>query len=129
MKSLAIAIASLGLAIGAAEPAAAETVGTIEKVLRGKIPVFDENLKEAGRIDGKKIRKNHPVTGVKGSGYLKVSVDGRTLFVRRADVKFNGPATCKQSAESRRSNSRVASGTPGMRAGAGSGGVCVPVNR
>ncbi|ABC64830.1 hypothetical protein [Erythrobacter litoralis] len=117
------------MAVSQSTPVLAQAVGHIEKVLRTKIPIYDANSKVVRRAPKSEFEDDHPVTALKGNSLLEIRLNNETVYVRRADVRFNGPATCKLTAESRRSSRGFAVGTPGIKAGAGSGGVCVPIKR
>ena len=122
--------ALLGLVAVMATASVSAKEGEITKYLRGVLPVFDADGTEIKRVRANSLPKTLDVVGYNDLGYLGVSIEGSTVYLRRADVLFDGPATCKLSAQSQRSSLGKAAGTPGMRAGAGaSGNPCVPVKK
>lgn len=107
--------------------ATAEENGKITKYLRGFTPIFDESGKEIERVDSKKLPKNIEVIGAAANGNLRIDWAGRKVFLRRADIAYDGPPPCELSVESRVSGmGKAGASVPGMRAGAGSSGkACV----
>lgn len=124
-------IFAIALAVSVPSVVLAEKEGVIEQFMRISTPVFDENGKEIERIESKKLPKTVVVEGFSKNGNLKAVINGRVVYFRRGDVKFNGPPTCVLSAESHRMAGMTAGGEPiGAKAGAGSSGkACIPVGR
>ena len=125
-----VVTAALGAAMVFSGSAVSAQQGQITKLLRSTVPVFDASGAEVKRVKKNDVSTPLEVSDFNELGYLEVTLDGRKVYLRRADVLYNGPATCKLSAESQRTSRGNAAGTPGMRAGAGSSGkACVPVKK
>lgn len=124
---------AIALAVSFPSAAFAKGNGVIERFTRLSTPVFDASGNEVERIDSKKLPQSVAVEGFSSSGNLKVTINGRTMYFRRGDVKFNGPPTCTVSPEVIRGPEGQILGASatrgGAKAGAGSGdGQCIPVN-
>jgi hypothetical protein len=94
MFKASFALMALTLAI--ILPAAALAGGTLTKILRPTVHVFDANGQPAGTLDASSVKVPAPIVAMGMGGSVGISHDGKVVFLRGLDVQTTGvTATCK----------------------------------
>jgi hypothetical protein len=90
--------ASLALVLAIMLPAAAlaAPAGTVTKILRPQVHVFDDHGQPAGTLDASSVKVPAPIVAMGMGGSVGISHDGKVVFLRGLDVQTTGvTATCK----------------------------------
>lgn len=94
MFKASFALMALTLAIIA--PATALAGGTVTKILRPTVHVFDASGQPAGTLDASSVKVPAPIVAMGMGGSVGISHDGKVVFLRGLDVQTTGvTATCK----------------------------------
>jgi hypothetical protein len=77
-------------------PASALAGGTVTKILRPTIHVFDASGQPAGTLDASAVKVPAPIVAMGMGGSVGISHDGKVVFLRGLDVQTTGvTAACK----------------------------------
>jgi hypothetical protein len=86
---------SLALVLAIVLPAAA-MAGTVIKILRPTVHVFDAHGQPAGTLDASAVKVPAPIVAMGMGGSVGISEGGKVVFLRGLDVETTGVnATCK----------------------------------
>ncbi len=87
--------ASLVLVLAIVLPAAA-LAGTVTKILRPTVHVFDAHGQPAGTLDASAVKVPAPIVAMGMGGSVGIKQGGKVVFLRGLDVQTTGVnATCK----------------------------------
>ncbi|HWF77198.1 MAG TPA: hypothetical protein VN694_08475 [Caulobacteraceae bacterium] len=88
--------ASLALVLAIMLPATALAGGTVTKILRPTIHVFDEHGQPAGTLDASAVKVPAPIVAMGMGGSVGINQGGKVVFLRGLDVQTAGvTASCK----------------------------------
>lgn len=96
----------------------------VTAVRTNPLDLYDEQGMRIERVLGKDLPKlPWTVTGTNEFGYIQVVVNGKSAYVRPADVQHNVQYCSSTVVTARSNDSRLAGGKPGVKRGASEGGV------
>jgi hypothetical protein len=89
-------IAPLALVLAIMLPAAALAGGTVTKILRPQVHVFDAHGQPAGTLDASSVKVPAPIVAMGMGGSVGIDHGGKVVFLRGLDVQTQGvTAACK----------------------------------
>jgi hypothetical protein len=93
-KAKLVAIAALAALLML--PAAALAGGTVTKILRPQVHVFDAKGQPAGTLDASDVNVPAPIVAIGMGGSVGIDHGGKVVFLRGLDVQTQGvTAACK----------------------------------
>ena len=88
--------APLALVLAIMLPATALAGGTVTKILRPQVHVFDAHGQPAGTLDASAVKVPAPIVAMGMGGSVGIDHDGKVVFLRGLDVQTTGvTAACK----------------------------------
>jgi hypothetical protein len=88
--------ASLALLLAIMLPATALAGGTVTKILRPEVHVFDDHGQPIGTLEASSVKVPAPIVAMGMGGSVGISHDGKVVFLRGLDVQTTGvTAACK----------------------------------
>ncbi len=89
-------LVSLVTALAIMLPATALAGGTVTKILRPQVHVFDAHGQPAGTLDASSVKTPAPIVAMGMGGSVGIDHDGKVVFLRGLDVQTQGvTAACK----------------------------------
>jgi hypothetical protein len=82
--------ASLALIALLLSPGLAFAGGTVTKILRPQVHVFDAHGQPAGSLDARKIKVPAAVVATGADGSVGIRIAGKIIFLRGTDVQTEG---------------------------------------
>jgi hypothetical protein len=93
-KAKLVALAAIAAALML--PAVALAGGTVTKILRPQVHVFDAKGQPAGTLNASDVKTPTPIVAMGMGGSVGISHDGKVVFLRGLDVQTQGvTAQCK----------------------------------
>jgi len=96
-KAKLVALAAIAAALMLPAIAlAGTTTGTVTKILRPQVHVFDAKGQPAGTLNASDVKTPTPIVAMGMGGSVGISHDGKVVFLRGLDVQTQGvTAQCK----------------------------------